>query len=58
MTHAIVSREDRLKRGISDGLLRLSVGLESVEDILDYLTGGARYALKRRSCTTCEAALA
>ncbi|WP_449256990.1 trans-sulfuration enzyme family protein [Bosea sp. (in: a-proteobacteria)] len=39
MTHAIVSREDRLKHGIGDGLLRLSIGLESVEDILDDLTG-------------------
>lgn len=39
MTHAIVSREDRLKHGISDGLLRLSIGLESVEDILDDLMG-------------------
>lgn len=37
MTHAIVSREERLKHGISDGLLRLSIGLESVEDILDDL---------------------
>jgi methionine-gamma-lyase len=39
MTHAIVSREDRLKHGISDGLLRLSIGLESIDDILDDLTG-------------------
>lgn len=37
MTHAIVPREDRLAHGIGDGLLRLSVGLENVEDILDDL---------------------
>jgi methionine-gamma-lyase len=35
MTHAIYSPEDRAKHGISDGLLRLSVGLETVEDLLD-----------------------
>jgi methionine-gamma-lyase len=34
MTHAVVSPEDRAKNGITDGLLRLSVGLENVEDIL------------------------
>lgn len=39
MTHAIVSREDRLKHGISDGLLRLSIGLENVDDIIDDLEG-------------------
>lgn len=37
MTHAIVSREDRPKHGIGDGPLRLPIGLESVEDILDDL---------------------
>lgn len=35
MTHAIYSPEERAKHGISDGLLRLSVGLETVEDLLD-----------------------
>jgi methionine-gamma-lyase len=34
MTHSVVPREDRLKMGITDGLIRLSVGLEDVEDIL------------------------
>ena len=37
MTHAIYSAEERAKHGISDGLLRLSVGLENVDDILDDL---------------------
>ncbi|AGT10667.1 methionine gamma-lyase [Paracoccus aminophilus] len=37
MTHAIYSAEEREKHGISDGLLRLSVGLENVDDILDDL---------------------
>ena len=33
MSHASMSREERLKRGIGDGLLRLSVGLESPDDL-------------------------
>ncbi|MBM7647341.1 cystathionine beta-lyase [Bacillus ectoiniformans] len=34
MSHAAMSREERYKRGITDGLLRLSVGLESAEDLI------------------------
>ncbi len=34
MTHASVPRERRLAVGISDGLLRLSVGIERAEDII------------------------
>jgi methionine-gamma-lyase len=34
MTHAGMARENRLAAGISDGLVRLSVGIEDVEDIL------------------------
>lgn len=34
MTHAIVPKEDRIKAGISDGLIRLSVGIEDVDDII------------------------
>ncbi len=33
MTHAVVPEESREKMGINDNLLRLSVGLEAVEDI-------------------------
>jgi methionine-gamma-lyase len=33
MTHAVVPKEDRIKMGIEDNLLRLSVGLEAWEDI-------------------------
>lgn len=35
MTHAVVPEEDRLRMGIDDTLLRLSVGLESYEDIIE-----------------------
>ncbi len=34
MTHAEVPAEDRLARGLTDGLVRLSVGIEDVADIL------------------------
>ncbi|MDF2875506.1 MAG: methionine gamma-lyase, partial [Sporomusa sp.] len=34
MTHSPIPREERLKVGISDGLIRLSVGLEDPEDII------------------------
>lgn len=34
MSHAAMELEERLKRGITDGLLRLSVGLEHVDDLI------------------------
>ncbi len=34
MTHATYSKEDRKKAGITDGLIRLSVGIEHVDDII------------------------
>lgn len=34
MTHSTYTREERVAHGISDGLVRLSVGLEDAEDIL------------------------
>jgi len=34
MTHATYSAEERKRHGISDSLLRLSVGLENVEDLM------------------------
>ena len=37
MSHSAVARETRLKMGITDGLVRLSVGIENVEDILEDL---------------------
>jgi cystathionine beta-lyase/cystathionine gamma-synthase len=33
-THAGMSREARAKQGITDGLVRLSVGLEAMEDLV------------------------
>ena len=34
MTHAAMTAEARANAGISDGLLRLSVGIESTDDLL------------------------
>ena len=37
MTHASIPKEDREKTGIVDSLIRLSVGIEDVNDIIDDL---------------------
>ena len=37
MTHASIPREERLKNGLSDSLIRLSVGIEDVEDLKEDL---------------------
>ena len=37
MTHASIPREERLKNGLSDTLIRLSVGVEDAEDLMDDL---------------------
>ena len=39
MTHSTYTAEERAIHGISDGLIRLSVGLEEVDDILEDLIG-------------------
>lgn len=37
MTHASIPRERRLELGITDGLVRISVGLEDAEDLIEDL---------------------
>ena len=37
MTHASIPREERIKNGLSDGLIRLSVGIEDADDLIDDL---------------------
>ena len=37
MTHAVVPKADREKAGITDGLVRFSVGIEDVDDIIEDL---------------------
>lgn len=46
-THSQLSQEQREDAGITDGLLRLSIGIEDVEDILDDL-GKALDAISKR----------
>lgn len=42
MTHASISKEKRAELGISDGLLRLSIGIEDVSDLIDDLDSGIK----------------
>ncbi|WP_420841496.1 PLP-dependent transferase [Gudongella oleilytica] len=39
-THAVVPREERIAAGLTDGLVRLSVGIEDIEDIIADLRQG------------------
>ncbi|MFA5463935.1 MAG: PLP-dependent transferase, partial [Dysgonamonadaceae bacterium] len=40
MTHAAISKENKLAAGITDDLVRFSVGIEDVEDIIEDLKNG------------------
>ncbi len=44
MSHINVPREDRLKVGVSDGLIRVSVGIENIEDLLTDLEQALAFA--------------
>lgn len=37
MTHASIPREERLRNGLADSLIRLSVGIEDADDLIDDL---------------------
>ena len=37
MTHASIPREERIKNGLADGLMRLSVGIEDASDLIEDL---------------------
>jgi cystathionine gamma-lyase len=37
MTHASIPKNERKKAGLEDGLIRLSVGIENLEDLVDDL---------------------
>jgi cystathionine gamma-lyase len=49
MTHASVEPEVRRKIGIADGLIRLSVGLEDVRDLIDDLDQALEAIAPRRT---------
>ena len=42
MTHASIPREERLRAGLDDGLIRLSVGIEDGDDLLEDLARALR----------------
>ena len=42
MTHASLSREERLKIGLRDNLIRVSVGIEDLDDLIGDLESGFR----------------
>ncbi|MFM7711116.1 MAG: cystathionine gamma-synthase [Ferruginibacter sp.] len=37
MTHASIPREERIKNGLTDGLIRLSIGIEDADDLVEDL---------------------
>jgi cystathionine gamma-lyase len=37
MTHGAIPREERIKNGLADSLIRLSVGIEDVDDLIEDL---------------------
>jgi methionine-gamma-lyase len=46
MTHSPYSPEERLEAGISDGLIRVAVGLENVQDIISDLNQALNFIIK------------
>ena len=46
MTHASIDEKERVALGVTDNLVRLSVGLENVEDIIADLDQALKTAVK------------
>ena len=46
MTHTSIAEEERLKLGITNKLVRLTVGLENIKDLLDDLTNALDLVLE------------
>ena len=46
MTHGSIPREERMKAGLSDGLIRLSAGIEDVKDLVADLDAAINRSLK------------
>eukprot|EP00668_Euglena_longa_P015084 GGOE01019133.1.p2 GENE.GGOE01019133.1~~GGOE01019133.1.p2 ORF type:complete len:185 (-),score=39.66 GGOE01019133.1:577-1131(-) len=45
MTHASIPREERVRNGLSDALIRLSVGIEDADDLVADLEGAIQKAM-------------
>jgi len=54
MSHASYDKADRVKAGIDDGLIRLSIGLEHVQDLIEDLQGAFQHALNHDNVHTPE----
>jgi cystathionine beta-lyase/cystathionine gamma-synthase len=52
MTHASVPPEERRRIGVTDGLVRMSVGLEDVEDLIEDLKEGLAAVAKGAAVTS------
>jgi cystathionine beta-lyase/cystathionine gamma-synthase len=37
MTHASIPREERIKHGLTESLIRISVGIEDADDLIEDL---------------------
>ena len=51
MTHASIPAEERRKAGLADGLVRLSVGIEHVEDLLEDVEQALQATARRAHAT-------
>jgi cystathionine beta-lyase/cystathionine gamma-synthase len=47
MTHASIPKAERKKAGLDDGLIRLSVGIENVEDLITDLSNAMNHRVRR-----------
>ncbi|MFC7321314.1 cystathionine beta-lyase [Halobacillus campisalis] len=54
MSHAAMPEKERLKRGITDGLLRLSVGLENPDDLIKDFETGLAYVKARNNLSSVQ----
>lgn len=55
MTHASVPEEDRADLGVTDSLVRLSVGLEDIEDLIEDLDKALKAAVSHWNGEYCTA---
>jgi cystathionine beta-lyase/cystathionine gamma-synthase len=42
MSHAVLTPKEKANVGISEGLIRISAGLENTEDLIDALDAGLK----------------
>jgi cystathionine beta-lyase/cystathionine gamma-synthase len=52
MTHASIPREDRIKNGLVDSLIRLSVGIEDADDLIEDLNNAIGNEKQQSKITT------